>query len=156
MLHSGRRRGVWDACVLTNLRFAIRVKPYPSLTFLVLSFKAFFFLNLQIKLNSVLPQSVFFSISGTELQGTQQRGILGYPFFAQNTCSLDDEPHISLVIINQKSSYTTKSQLGINNGTGNKTEWSPIQSIIIYVFIPINPKNYNFPEKNNSQVMKER
>ena len=46
--------------------------------------------------------------------------------------------------------------MGINNGTGNKTEWSPIQSIIIHVFIHINPKNYNFPEKNNSQVMKER
>ena len=69
---------------------------------------------------------------------------------------------------------------------GNRTEWSPIRSVIIQVIIsqnrmtaqresdlfitsmitdqigqhevllPINHKNYNFQEKENSQVMKER
>ena len=64
---------------------------------------------------------------------------------------------------------------------GNRTEWSPIRSVIIRVItksddradlfitsmitsrigrhevqLPINHKNYNFREKKNSQVMKER
>ena len=68
---------------------------------------------------------------------------------------------------------------------GNRTEWSPIRSVIIRVItksdnraaevrfvnhelmitdqigrhevlLPINNKNYNFREKKNSQVMKER
>ena len=67
---------------------------------------------------------------------------------------------------------------------GNRTEWSPIRSVIIQVMtkwttaqresdllitsiitdrigrrevlLPINHKNYNFREKKNSQVMKER
>ena len=71
---------------------------------------------------------------------------------------------------------------------GNRTEWNPIQSVIIrvitkwddraagvrfvyreyhlltelddtsyyQVLLPINYKNYNFREKKNSQVMKER
>ena len=62
----------------------------------------------------------------------------------------------------------------ISNGNG--TEWSPIRSVIIRVIIkslfitsiitdrigryevllPIKHKNYNFREKKNSQVMKER
>ena len=60
---------------------------------------------------------------------------------------------------------------------GNTTEWSPIRSVIIQaqresdlfitsmitdrigrheVLLPINHKNYNFREKKNSQVIKER
>ena len=57
---------------------------------------------------------------------------------------------------------------------GNRTEWSPFRSVItqvitksddraagirfVYyeVLLPINHKNYNFREKMNSQVMKER
>ena len=56
---------------------------------------------------------------------------------------------------------------------GNRTEWSPIRSVIIQVItksddrasmitdrigrhevlLPINPKNFNFQEKKNSQVV---
>ena len=64
---------------------------------------------------------------------------------------------------------------------GNRTEWSPIRSVIVRVInkigrprsgspicmitdgigrhevsLPINHKSYNFPEKKNSQVTKER
>ena len=57
--------------------------------------------------------------------------------------------------------------VAINNG--NRTEWSPIRSVIIQVFItsmitdrigrhgvllPINHKNYNFREKKNTKVWK--
>ena len=57
-------------------------------------------------------------------------------------------------------------------GNGNKTEWSPIRSVIIpvitnllitsiitdligrhEVLLPIDDKNYNFREKKNGQVM---
>ena len=67
--------------------------------------------------------------------------------------------------------YTTR-KYAINNS--NRTEWSPIRSVIIRVItsdlfiksmikdqirqheilLPINPKNYNFREKKNTKVRK--
>ena len=61
----------------------------------------------------------------------------------------------------------------IYKSNGNRTEWSPIRSVIMRVMtksddreagvrfgyhhsLPINHKNYNFRENKNSQVMKER
>ena len=60
----------------------------------------------------------------------------------------------------------------ISVSNGNRTEWSPIRSVIIQVItkssvitdrigrhevlLPINHQNYNFREKKNSQVIKER
>ena len=51
---------------------------------------------------------------------------------------------------------------------GNRTKWNPIRSVIIQVItksdticlsrvpLPINHKNYNFRERKNCQVTKER
>ena len=61
----------------------------------------------------------------------------------------------------------------ISKSNGNRTEWSPIRSVIMRVIrnsdnraagvrfvyhhsFAINHKNYNFREKKNSQVMKQR
>ena len=61
----------------------------------------------------------------------------------------------------------------ISKSRGDRTEWSPIRSVIMRVItksddraarvrfvyhhsLPSNHKNYNFREKKNSQVMKER
>ena len=61
----------------------------------------------------------------------------------------------------------------ISKSNGNRTEWSPIRSVIMRVItklddraagvrfvyhhsLPINHKNYNFREKRNSKVLKER
>ena len=58
---------------------------------------------------------------------------------------------------------TSPKEVMVTNGkiivisNGNMIEWSPIRSVIIrvitQVLLLINHKNYNFPEKKNSQVM---